>query len=215
MKYNVLTPSGVERIYPELTDVYISAFAGPPWYEVSRCPDMRLRCEGGLSRLAIGATCDTCLLKPNEPAYTQDGLEQNWRELTKDRSVYWWVESNELGITMAALAWKATAGVIADEKYPDQPEMKTWLKSRLGEGEIVWLDEVFADRTKKPSGNLKAFGQMCESFAEELLENTLAYRTISSQMISAARRDFDTTEVFTSFDDVPDRRSFVIVGVES
>lgn len=215
MKYNVLTPSEAEGIYPELTNVYISAFAGPPWYEISKCPDMRLRCEGGLSRLAIGAACDTCLLKPKEPAYTKDDLEQSWRELTKARSAYWWVESSELGVTMAALAWKATASIIADEKYPGQPEMKTWLQNRFGESEIVWLDEVFADRTKKPSGNLRAFGQMCESFTEQLSENTLAYRTISSQMITAARRDFDTTEVLVGFADVPDRRSFVIIGVES
>jgi len=181
-------PEEVRSEYDRIIPVYQTAFAGSPWNERSKCPDPYERCVGGLSQLAIGQQCDICELCPSRPAYEPSALAERFDELATSRPTQWYLEESEKGLTMAAIAWRATSAQIAREKYPDVPVMKDWLQEKLGDKSVVWLDEVFADHQLKPSGNLANFATICQGFSERLGETTIAYRTISPQMIRAAQK---------------------------
>ncbi|MFZ1811918.1 MAG: hypothetical protein WAU02_00110 [Candidatus Saccharimonadales bacterium] len=123
--------------------------------------------------------------------------------------------SDDDGLVTAAVAWRATAGEIADEKYADAPEMGAWMQKRFGDNKIIWLDEVFADRTRSPKGNLKNFGDIVRGLAECLDGSRIAYRTIVPQMVQAARRDFPKRlDVMQAGSGVPDRRVFVDINLQ-
>lgn len=191
---------------------YRNAFKGEPWFEVSRCRDEQTpqRCPGGLSRIEIGKGCGTCLLTPTRPAYEREELLDRFAAIEEARPTRWYAESVEGNLAVVALAWLARPSEVAAEKYSDVPAMKDWMEDRLPNEPIVWLDEVFADRSVRERGNLNNFGEMCSGFMAQLEVPTLAYRTISRAMIRAAERDFTITPQM----DVPDRRSFVIIEGE-
>lgn len=198
----------------KIIPAYQEAFAGEPWYEVSKCADSAdiQRCIGGFSSLSIGTCCGLCGERITRPAYEADELEVRFTKLASTRPTAWYVEENELGTTLAALAWKATSEIIATEKYADVPEMRTWMRERLGERPIMWLDEVFADRKKKPKGNLQNFSLMCNGLAQKLDADMIAYRTIAPAMIIAPAKNFGRdTQIYQRKIEVPDRRDFVII----
>lgn len=207
------TPDEVKPLYGQIVSAYQEAFAGEPWYEASKCVDKMQRCEGGLSALQIGALCATCGNRPSKAAYEQRELESRFDALGSSRPTSWYVEQNEDGVTLAALAWSATADTIAVEKYADVPNMSDWLSNALGQEEIVWLDEVFANRRLRPNGNLQNFGKMVVGFASRLDCPVVAYRTKAPQMIKAAIRAFgDSATVSIRNIEVPDRRDFVVIN---
>ena len=228
MRSNLYSPEEIRPLYGEIVPAYQAAFAGPPWNEVSKCVDVDVRCVGGLSPLAIGASCDICEGCPVRPAYDADELIKRFDELAASRPTAWYAEQSEEGLTMAAVAWKATPSQIAAEKYPDVPEMAKWFRKKLltpavrqnlwlglrkEETQIAWLDEVFANKQIKPKGNLQNFGRMVVGLAERLDAELVAYRTIEPRMTAVATRDFgkyDAT-VFERSKKVPDRRDFVII----
>jgi len=223
---NFYTPDRAKSLYGEIVPAYQVAFADEPWYEVSKCADERQRCVGGLSALAIGSLCNTCGLCPSRPAYETDELISRFDTVAASRPTAWYAEQNGKGVTMAAIAWRATPSVVTEEKYPDVPEMPDWLDATLGNNEIMWLDEVFANKALKQSGNLQNFGSFVKGLADQLDANVVAYRTISPQMVGAARRDFgDNAQVFAGQRDrakvsnidvagiVPDRRDFILINL--
>jgi hypothetical protein len=214
-EFNFYRPEGVKPLYAEIVPAYQAAFAGEPWYEVSKCVDRELpqRCVGGLSSLAVGATCEVCDNKPTKPAYEKDELVARFEELASSRPTAWYTERSDAGLALAAVAWRAAPMVIAKEKYPDVPEMAEWLEATLGANDIVWLDEVFANKNLRGRGNLANFKSMVDGFAERLESPTIAYRTINPAMVRAATRDFgDDVMAFSKFTEVPDRRDFVLVN---
>ena len=190
---------------------YQRAFAGPPWNEVSKCADRQVpqRCIGGLSRIAVSSLCGTCEVMPNRPAYEAEELIERFKNLEQSRPLNWYTEETDSGVALASLAWTATPETIAREKYADNPDMKPWLEDTLGEKEIVWLDEVFADKIVRPDKNLTNFKAMCDGYRERFDNPVLAYRTISKAMIYAAFRDFGVTPL----QNVPDvqNRSFIVI----
>lgn len=209
------TPNEIKSLYGEIIPAYQSAFEGDPWYEVSKCVDDEQRCPGGLSACAIGATCSTCGLIPVRPAYETDEMKQRFGVLADERDVAWYAETNEEGVTMAALAWNATPVEIADKRYVDVPAMREWMEEQLGQTEIAWLDEVFANRQIKSQGNLRNFGRFVLGLASQLGQETVAYRTISPQMVRVAERDFgESATIFKRREDVPDRRDFIIINAK-
>lgn len=209
------TPEGVKPLYGQIVPTYQEAFAGEPWYEVSKCADEIQRCDGGLSSLQIGSTCTTCGNCPSKPAYEQQELESRFDALGSSRPTSWYVEQDEVGsVTLAAVAWSATAEAIAVEKYLDVPEMTEWLRSAVGQSQIMWLDEVFANRKLRPNGNLRNFGEMVMGLASRLNNTTVAYRTIAPQMTKAPVRAFSSlATVKTRKIDLPDRRDFVVIDL--
>jgi hypothetical protein len=217
--------SEIASQFEQIVPVYQTAFAGEPWWEVSKCADKLQRCVGGLSSLALGEVCQVCDCKLTALAYPADELTERFEGLARSRRTYWYIEKDEESrITLAAVGWKATAEFIAEEKYGDQPEMSDWLKDKFGTDELMWLDEVFANRDLKEKGNLRKFGKFVSELAARLSAGLVAYRTISPQMLGAADRDFaNRLQVFAGNRDrnsvlgietaglVPDRRDFVVV----
>jgi hypothetical protein len=211
---NFYTPDEVKSLYGDIVPAYQAAFAGEPWYEVSKCADQLQRCVGGLSSLAVGASCELCGGCPDLPAYEADELVKRFDGLAASRPTTWYVEQNGKGATLAAIAWKANAEVIANEKYSDAPEMAKWLNAELGSDEVIWLDEVFANKDLKPRGNLQNFGKFVTGLAEMLGSQTVAYRTIEPRMIAVPSRDFgQAANIFTRQRNVPDRRDFVVINL--
>lgn len=209
---NFYSPKEIRPMFDSIVPVYQVAFAGSPWYEVSKCVDAEQRCLSGLSSLSIGTMCNTCGGCPNQPAYEADELIARFETIGQRRPTVWYIEKTEGEIALAALAWRASPGVIAREKYAQQPQMEEWLELTLQNQTVGWLDEVFADRTVRPEGNLKNFDTLCRGVADALSVDTVAYRTKSPQMTRAAKRDFRTVRIFSSRkDDVPDERDFVTI----
>jgi hypothetical protein len=192
-----------------IIEPYQEAFARPPWNEVSKCADESLpqRCAGGLSRIAIGSICGTCETKPSRQAYAAEELIERFKTLEQTRPLSWYTEESNGNVATASLAWTATAKIIAREKYSDNPDMQPWLENILGDNEIVWLDEVFANKAVRATNNLTNFKAMCDGFLERFDNTTLAYRTISPAMTRVALRDFGVTPL----QDTPDRRSFIVI----
>lgn len=213
-KSNLYTPEEVKALYGEIVPTYQAAFAGEPWYEVSKCVDQLQRCVGGLSSVAVGVSCELCDRCPILPAYEVDELVNGFNNLATSRPTTWYVEQNSQGVTLAAIAWKAKLTVIADEKYSDVPEMAEWLRGELGSDEVMWLDEVFANKDLKPKGNLQNFGKFVTEMADMLGSQTVAYRTIEPRMIAVPTRDFgQAASIFVRQQDVPDRRDFVAINL--
>lgn len=194
-----------------IIEPYQRAFAEAPWYEVSKCADRQVpqRCIGGLSRIALNSLCGTCGATPDQQAYEAKELTDRFNSLEQSRPLNWYTEETDTGIALASLAWTATPETIATEKYATDPDMKPWLEKVFGEQEIIWLDEVFADKTVRPSKNLTNFKAMCDGYRERFDNPVLAYRTISEAMIQAAFRDFGATPL----ENIPDQqnRSFIVV----
>lgn len=209
---NFYSPEEVRPLYGEIVSLYQSAFAGEPWYEVSKCVDSLERCIGGLSSVAVGNICSVCNQCPVEPAYKASELIARFEAIEASRPAAWYTERTEDGLTLAALAWKATSATIAQEKYTNIPKMSAWLLRQLGNEPLVWLDEVFADRSLRPSGNLARFKAMNTGFMERLGNPTLAFRTKNSRMLAATKRDFgEQSQIFERDLAVPDRREFVVI----
>lgn len=203
--------------YSLIVPAYQAAFAGEPWFEVSKCVDGQRpqRCPSGLSRLAVREFCDTCLTTPQLPAYESDELIERFETLASDRPTLWYQEKLAGKTALAAIAWTAPAMTIADEKYTDNPPMRAWLEARLGNEPIVWLDEVFADKTVRQADNLRNFGPMCEGLMERLALPRIAYRTINPAMTNAAMRDFGSRATVAAREaDVPDYRDFITINLE-
>src|SRR5690606_9470957 len=129
------------------------------------------------------------------PAYEADELTERFDALGLLRPTAWYVEQSDLGLTMAAVAWKALPSTIASEKYADLPEMSDWITDRLGNETVMWLDEVFANRQLKPKGNLQNFGRFVVGLANMLDCENVAYRTIEPRMTAAPKRDFGDNAV--------------------
>lgn len=224
---NFYRPNEIRPLYGEIVPAYQAAFAGEPWYEVSKCADQFQRCVGGLSSLVVGAACDLCGNCPALPAYEADELVMRFESLAVSRPTTWYVEQNSVGVTLAAIAWKAEPKVIASEKYSDVPVMEDWLNEELGSDEVMWLDEVFANKELKPKGNLRNFGKFVTGLAEMLDTTTVAYRTINPAMIWQPMQCFgrdarvyagewDRSKLRRSVnisDTVPDRRDFIAINL--
>lgn len=210
---NFYTPETVRPLYGEIVPAYQEAFAVAPWNEVSKCVDEQARCEGGLSATAIGKICNMCGLRPTQLAYEADELITRFDGLGLSRPTAWYVEQNDLGLTMAAVAWKALPSDITAEKYADVPAMANWIVDKCGDEPMMWLDEVFANRQLKPKGNLQNFGRFVTGLAIMLDCDNVAYRTIEPRMTAVPKRDFgDDAVVLSRGISVPDRRDFVTIS---
>lgn len=206
------TPEQVRPLYEELIPTYQAAFASEPWSEVSKCADRQARCASGLSSVAVGSLCTVCELSPSRAAYEKNELIERFDTLGQSRPTAWYIEQNQAGLTMAAVAWRARPSEIAREKYSDVPAMGVWIAEKLDDEPVMWLDEVFANRERKPRGNLKNFGQFVTGLCTTLECAMVAYRTVEPRMTITAERIFnENASVLRREIQVPDRRDFVII----
>ncbi|MBI4098017.1 MAG: hypothetical protein HY426_03165, partial [Candidatus Levybacteria bacterium] len=172
------------------------------------------RCVGGFSSMPIGSTCQECGNCLIRTAYEREELIAGFERFAEKFPLAWYLERNDAGVTLASVVWFASAEDIASEKYQYIPGMRKWMEDLLGKTPVMWLDEIFADRSKKPSGNLSNFRNMCMGFADEFGSQTMAFRTINPRLVAAAKRDFEGTSVYPRNDLVPDRRDFVLINLE-
>lgn len=213
-KRKFYTPDEIRPRYGEIIPAYQSAFAGEPWYEVSKCVDEEQRCPGGLSPCPVGSQCDTCMLLPTLPAYETDEMVVRFDTLAATRDMAWYAEEVDENIAMAAFAWNTAPQALATERYGDVPAMAKWIPEQLNTPNITWIDEVFANRNVRSEGNLRNFGSFVIGLADRLKSPIVAYRTISPQMVRVATRDFgEDATVFERNIDVPDRRDFIVINL--
>ena len=207
-------PIDVEDRYQEFAEVYIEAFKGPPWFEVSQCPVKdESYCPGGFSPIPIGKKCENCNQCPVSEAYEIDQLVEKFTRIGRSKNAYWYSEDTIRGLAMVALAWETTSDVLIAEKYPEQPEIAAWIFDTMGTEPFVWLDEVFADKRVRASTNLRNFAAMTGGFALRLDNPVVAYRTITAQMLRAGER-IDAKISDASKNEVPDRRNFIVKNMK-
>jgi len=208
--YIFITPGdnlAVRPFEPEIASAYKTAFAGEPWFEKTKCADKLLRCAGGLSPIEIGDLCTRCGETPSQEAYNENELTDTWRRVAANRPAAWYLELYEGRVALAGFFWQADAKLLADEKYPDVPEMSEWLGERFGDEPFVWLDEMFANKVVRQSANLQRFEGAIDGIRDILGLDRLAYRTITPQMKRAALRLGVTP--LKALSEVPDRRDFI------
>ena len=216
---NFYNPEEARKRYGDVVPVYQEAYYNDPWYERSKCADRRQRCVGGLSSTAVGSVCNTCFEKPTRPAYETDELVERFNEIVATRPSAWYMEDVDGKLAFATLAWKGNASLIARDRYKDVPEMSEWLAEQLGDQDVIWLDEVFADKRVRESGNLANFTSMCDGFRQRLGGDVIAFRTINERLLSSAQKQlFGQATIFgqdkKDSPPVPDRRKFVLIKVD-
>lgn len=197
----------VQPFEPEIACAYKTAFAGEPWFEKTKCVGEELRCAGGFSPSEIGDVCARCGETPYQDAYNENELIDTWRRVAADRPAAWYIELYEGRVALAGFFWQADAKLLAEEKYPDVPEMSKWLGERFGDEPFVWLDEMFANKVVRQSANLQRFGSAIEGICNILDLDRVAYRTITPQMKRAASKLGVTP--LKALSEVPDRRDFI------
>ena len=208
-------PDEARDKYDAIIPAYQAAFAVGPWYEVSKCSG----CSSGYSRQNPGDICQACGSTTGDEAYTKQELAERFDAIGETRRACWYIEETPAGLALAAVAWTADPVQIAAEKYPGSLEMAEWLKQKYApnatsSSEIVWLDEVFADRQVSRRNNLANFRPMVCGFSDRLDRTKVAYRTIAPAMTRAAMRDFgDDATIDKAKSDVPDWRNFVSIDL--
>lgn len=221
LRSGVLEDAEIEALLPQIAKVYVGAFAGEPWYEVSACADETTPqgCEGGFSPLAIGQVCPHCNNVLTEAAYKPKELVEHFKGVMKLRDTAWYVEETKKNdaptLALAAFAWKVTGPALASVKYKEnESEMSAFFETLFPAGEsFAWLDEIFADRTIRAEGNLRNFKNAVRGLGTKLGENHVAFRTINERLIAAAQRDFPQGAQVHRSPDVPDRRAVVIIDL--
>ncbi len=196
--------------------LYQVSFAGEPWRESSRCaaPKRKLGvCPGGFSPLEVGEMCIDCGLSPLVEAYPMDELTKSLNSRFADTSSQLYLESEDSELLLAAIFWEARPKKIAGRKYADMSEMEKWLIDNLPDQPIVWLDEIFADKQKRPTGNLWNYQQMIEKVLEKAGSKVIAFRTINEGLLAKTKSVFPSNSTVIPGKDIPDDRdrTFVII----
>ena len=208
-------PDEAKEKYDAIIPAYQAAFAAEPWYEVSKCSG----CSSGYSRQNPGYICQACGSTTGNEAYTEQELTERFDTIGETRRACWYIEETPAGLALAAVAWTADLVQIAAEKYPGSLEMAAWLKRKYSptaasDSEILWLDEVFADRQISRRNNLVNFCPMIYGFSDRLDQTKVAYRTIAPAMTRVVMRDFgDDATIDKAKSDVPDWRNFVSIDL--
>lgn len=211
------TVEAVAAETPQLVPIYQMAFAGEPWREVSACAapaGFENACPRRRSQQEIGETCPRCGEILQEPAFSEERLTADWVSRFSAHDSRFYLERYPDGsCVVAALAWKATAEVLAERCYsaPGEEKMHAWLADRLP-GEFVWLEDIFADLSLRPSGNLWNYRAMTSQFLSELRGSVLAFRSINEGLIEKTLKLFGPqAEHLIAIQDVPDHRDLVVV----
>lgn len=215
----------LDDIATGLTDVYKAAFAGEPWYEVSRC--LAEECPVNFCADTAGSPCAGCGSELAE-AYETEELAAAWRRMITDEDAT--MEVGYLGDdpVRVTLARPTTPAELYARKYADVPAMERWTSENL-DRELVWIEDTFANRRLQPRGNLKDRGRTLGDIALRYRGLAIVTRTLAPQVIVATLRDAgESTDMFVGAEGVgaamsgaravgcvPDRRTLLNVKEEA
>jgi hypothetical protein len=208
-----------------LANVYKVAFAGEPWYEVSRCAN--LECTESFSMTDSGEPCIGCGDNLVE-AYETGELIAAWRRMIVDEDAMMEVGFVDGVPVRVTLARPTTPGELYTRKYANAPAMEEWVNENLDQ-ELVWIEDTFADRAKQPTGNLKDRGRTLAGIALRYGGLAIATRTLAPQVVAATLRDVsENTDLFVGSEGVggamsgartkqtvPDKRTLLNIKLEA
>ncbi len=215
------TVDAVSAAATQLVPIYQTAFAGEPWYEVSACaasPDFPNPCPSRRSPQAIGETCAECGGLLQAPAFSAETLTDGWISHFREHESRFYLERlKDESCVLAALAWRATPDAVADRCYasPSEHAMRVWLRTELPD-RFVWLEDIFANRALRPSGNLWNYRAMVAQLLSELGGSLFAFRSINERLIQKTILLFNSrAQRLIGLRDVPDRRDIVLVRIST
>jgi hypothetical protein len=215
----------LDQLGPTLAETYKIAFAGEPWYEVSRCGNDN--CEELFAAQIPGCLCQKCGLELTA-AYSADELVESWQAMVMDEEATIEITKNEDGIPiLATIARPTTPNELFQRKYKEVEPMQTWLAENLPQ-ELVWIEDTFANREISPVGNLVGRGATLGRIATYYSGLMIATRTLTPAVIAATLRDagkvtdisIGSEQVGRNIavqarrtDVVPDRRTVLRIGI--
>lgn len=189
-------------VLTELAPCYQKAFAGSPWYEVSRCTT----CVRGFSGQKVGEICKGCGdILTNEAYPTNELIASISKKIISKQSVVYIERGLNGDVELGAIAFQSNPLSIYESSYKRKKEEHTPLLEMLLKTlppQTIWLDDIMADLEKQSSGNLAHFEAMCEDIFEHLDLPTIGFRSINIALVKKAVHTFtDRCQVVS----VPDR----------
>ncbi|MFZ3010195.1 MAG: hypothetical protein WA030_04255 [Candidatus Microsaccharimonas sp.] len=180
--------SEFEQYQESLAVSYIEAFAGPPWFEVSRCDNNV--CDMRFNPADIGTACPFCGVAMG-PAYTQEELAIEWaQKLTEEDATFEVAVNEENEAVRATIAHPLTRAELFTRKYGKEvPAMEEWIDATLPPN-LVWIDDTFANRRKSPTGNLRDRGVTLARIAFNYPTiSVIGTRTKAPEIVASTLRD--------------------------
>jgi hypothetical protein len=177
------------EIVKDLVPVYQKAFAGPPWFEVSKCPT----CPSGFSTASVGESCPVCGSGLTTEAYPANELYQDLLQRVTGSNSVVYIERLPNGQPVLGAIFIEMSPTEVLSKYvtsdgspritePDWNLIRGGLPPR-----VLWLDEIFADVTQRSSGNLKNLQEVIERAKQATSSDTVAFRTINEGLLNKVR----------------------------
>ena len=184
--------SRLEALIEPLVNTYKIAFAGPPWFEASKC--INKDCTRDFCSENPDEICPECASVLTE-AYDNQELEEFWRSMIEQDEALMEIELEDAIPLRATLVRPTTPAELFARKYPNNPPMEEWLKMQLPPT-LVWIEDTFANRDRRAKGNLKKRGATLARIASAYSGLKICTRTIAPQIIAATLRDIKDTKVF-------------------
>ncbi len=218
LTYNgIYSPLAIKDKLDELTGLYKNAFSAPPWKERSICPigGNTQTCPSIYSPIEVGVLCEDCGQTPAQDAYEPESLHKKFTEETANSQLLWWLEKTPNGdIVMASLARISTISGLISDVLNEEPEIQSWMQQTHSntDEKVVWIQDIFADTSIRPKGNLRNFGAMCIRLAGNS-SDLVMFRTINPKLISATQRNFSgaATIADPAFDQAPGHKKIVSI----
>ncbi len=206
-----ITSANLDQLEPllePLAEIYKIAFAGAPWFEASKC--IKESCSVGFCERKPGNCCPDCNSVLAE-AYDSQDLMAMWWAMIEQENALMEVETEDDTPLRATIARPTTPAELFKRKYSDNVEMRDWLKQQLPSG-LVWIEDTFANRQRRPKGNLKNRGETLAAIAVAYREPTVCTRTIAPQIVAATLRDIRNTKVFVGSENSEKMISIISAG---
>jgi hypothetical protein len=199
----IITNKNADRLIefgPGMADAYQEAFAGPPWFEASRCANEG--CDEGFSPDTSGCACIKCGAELVQ-AYDQAELVEGWKVMVEQEDAMIELALSQLCEPIrATIARPTTPDELFRRKYAGLPRMEEWLDESLPT-EFAWIEDTFANRKKSPTGNLNRRRQTLGRVAACYSGLTIATRTLSPAIVRATVRDVgDITDMYVGTEQV-------------
>lgn len=213
----------IEKFGEQLAATYKSAFAGPPWLEVSKC--VNIQCDVDFSSRDTGRDCDGCSECLTD-AYDTQSLIENWTSIVKDEDGMIELTLRDEQPNLATIVRPTNPQELIRRKYDDIPRMGEWIDAMMP-NKFVWIEDSFANRSIVEKGNLSERGATLGRIAIVYSGLTIVTRTLNPAIISATARDAGERSTLyqgsknTGFDGrydismggkIPDRRTLIVIG---